>query len=252
MAPETMSAEGCSGAQFSTSLCPVLLCSYLELMSQDPGITKKQGTAILIGAGPAGLTAAIELQRGTAIKPILIEASQEIGGLSRTVRHRGNRMDIGGHRFFSKSDRVMKWWIDMLPVERGSSEGAELRYQGQQRGIPEPTVAPDPQTEDLVMLVRQRKSRINSGNASRYSLALAHNLPTRFALKRLPAGLQLPAHLADPRPGNPKPPSHLTGCVAERQGLGDPTIPSGQRMKPRGHVDPCCRYICRRGATVFD
>jgi protoporphyrinogen oxidase len=129
-------------------------------MSHDPGNTRKQGTAILIGAGPAGLTAAVELQRASAIKPILIEASQEIGGLSRTVRHRGNRMDIGGHRFFSKSDRVMKWWIDMLPVERGSSEGAELRYQGQQRGVPESAVAPDPHTEDLVMLVRQRKSRI--------------------------------------------------------------------------------------------
>jgi protoporphyrinogen oxidase len=129
-------------------------------MSLDPGNTKKRGTAILIGAGPAGLTAAIELQRGSEIKPILIEASQDIGGISRTVRHRGNRMDIGGHRFFSKSDRVMKWWIDMLPVERGSSEGAELRYQGQQRSVPEPTVAPDPQKEDLVMLVRQRKSRI--------------------------------------------------------------------------------------------
>jgi len=120
----------------------------------------KQSTAIIIGAGPAGLTAAIEFQRSSAIKPILIEASQEIGGLSRTIRHRGNRMDIGGHRFFSKSDRVMKWWLEMMPVERRSGEGGELRYQGQQRGVPEPAAAPDPQTEDLVMLVRQRKSRI--------------------------------------------------------------------------------------------
>jgi monoamine oxidase len=68
----------------------------------------KQGTAIIIGAGPAGLTAAIELQRQSGIKPILIEASHEIGGISRTVRYKGNRMDIGGHRFFSKSDRVMR------------------------------------------------------------------------------------------------------------------------------------------------
>ena len=75
----------------------------------------KSGTAIIIGAGPAGLTAALELQRQTGIKPILIEASQEIGGISRTVRYKGNRMDIGGHRFFSKSDRVMQWWQEIMP-----------------------------------------------------------------------------------------------------------------------------------------
>ena len=55
----------------------------------------KQGTAIIIGAGPAGLTAAIELQRNSAIKPILIEASHEIGGISRTVRLQGQPH---GHR----------------------------------------------------------------------------------------------------------------------------------------------------------
>jgi protoporphyrinogen oxidase len=120
----------------------------------------KQGTAIIIGAGPAGLTAAIELQRRSGIKPILLEASQEIGGISRTVRYKGYRMDIGGHRFFSKSDRVMRWWLDLMPVEAGASPDGELRYQGRQREMPLSNSAPDPQTEDLVMLVRQRKSRI--------------------------------------------------------------------------------------------
>ena len=125
----------------------------------------KQGTAIIIGAGPAGLTAAIELQRQSGIKPILIEASHDIGGISRTVRYKGNRMDIGGHRFFSKSDRVMRWWLDLMPVEAhteaGSGElGGQLRYQGQQRDLPAASTAPNPETEDLVMLVRQRKSRI--------------------------------------------------------------------------------------------
>jgi len=117
-------------------------------------------TAIIIGAGPAGLTAAIELQRRSGIKPILIEASHEIGGISRTIRYKGNRMDIGGHRFFSKSDRVMRWWLDLMPVEDGTSEDGQLRYQGQQRDLPSSHAAPDPKTEDLVMLVRQRKSRI--------------------------------------------------------------------------------------------
>jgi protoporphyrinogen oxidase len=120
----------------------------------------KQGTAIIIGAGPAGLTAAIELQRRSGIKPILIEASQRIGGISCTIRYKGNRMDIGGHRFFSKSDRVMRWWLELMPVEAGGSEDGQFRYQGQQRDLPAATEAHDPQTEDLVMLVRQRKSRI--------------------------------------------------------------------------------------------
>jgi len=125
------------------------------------------GTAIIIGAGPAGLTAAIELQRQSGIKPILIEASHDVGGISRTVRYKGNRMDIGGHRFFSKSDRVMRWWLEMMPVEAAAgSEQGQLRYQGQQRDLPQTASgsdlnpAPDPKTEDLVMLVRQRKSRI--------------------------------------------------------------------------------------------
>ena len=120
----------------------------------------KQGKAIIIGAGPAGLTAAIELQRQSGITPILIEASHEIGGISRTVRYKGNRMDIGGHRFFSKSDRVMRWWLDLMPVEAGNSQEGQLTYHGMQRDIPAATVAPNPQTDDLVMLVRQRKSRI--------------------------------------------------------------------------------------------
>jgi protoporphyrinogen oxidase len=124
----------------------------------------KQDRAIIIGAGPAGLTAAIELQRQSQIRPILLEASHEIGGISRTVCYKGNRMDIGGHRFFSKSDRVMRWWLELMPVGADDKAGAEqagvLRYQGQQRDLPAAVEVHDPLKEDLVMLVRQRKSRI--------------------------------------------------------------------------------------------
>ena len=120
----------------------------------------KEGRAIIIGAGPAGLTAALEFQRQSKIQPIVIEATQEIGGISRTVRYKGNRMDIGGHRFFSKSDRVMRWWLDLMPLEARAGEEGYLSYHGMERGLPAPAASVDAQTEDLVMLIRSRKSRI--------------------------------------------------------------------------------------------
>ena len=147
--------------------CEKIKCNKIEAYKIKAELKKelqlgnmKQGTAIIIGAGPAGLTAAIELQRQSGIKPILIEASQEIGGISRTVRYKGNRMDIGGHRFFSKSDRVMRWWLEIMPVQTGADTDGQLTYHGMQRNVPTTPAAPDPGAEDLVMLVRQRKSRI--------------------------------------------------------------------------------------------
>jgi protoporphyrinogen oxidase len=117
-------------------------------------------TALLIGAGPAGLTAALEFLRRSDIHPIVIEASHEIGGISRTIRHNGNRIDIGGHRFFSKSDRVMNWWMDLMPPEATADTQHALRYQNKQRTLGSYRSAATPETTDLVMLVRPRKSRI--------------------------------------------------------------------------------------------
>ncbi len=93
--------------------------------------------AIVIGAGPAGLTAALEFLRRTGVQPIVLEASEEIGGISRTIRYKGNRMDIGGHRFFSKSDRVMQWWMDLMPVEEAQGP-VEVTYQGQHKTVTVP------------------------------------------------------------------------------------------------------------------
>jgi len=64
--------------------------------------------AVIIGGGPAGLTAAYEFLARSSIRPIVLEASGYMGGISRTVNYKGNRIDLGGHRFFSKSDRVMR------------------------------------------------------------------------------------------------------------------------------------------------
>jgi protoporphyrinogen oxidase len=101
-------------------------------------------TVLIAGAGPAGLTAALELLRRSDLKPIVFEALDDVGGISRTINHRGNRMDIGGHRFFSKSDWVMDWWRAMLPV------APEVDEHGYSR-VP---------AEDRHLLVRPRLSRI--------------------------------------------------------------------------------------------
>jgi protoporphyrinogen oxidase len=144
------------------------------------------------------LTAALEFLRKTNIVPVVLEASQEIGGISRTIRYKGNRMDIGGHRFFSKSDRVMQWWVDLMPPEEAAAD-AEVTYQGKTRVVEVPARLPEepvlrgmgpkpvlidetveedvdgvvredvvavaeireaPESPDLVMLIRPRKSRI--------------------------------------------------------------------------------------------
>lgn len=112
--------------------------------------------AVIAGAGPAGLTAAKELLRGGKVAPVVFEMSDEIGGISRTVRYKGNRIDIGGHRFFSKSRRVMDWWNEVMPVQ--GAPAADDLLLGRQ---PELNLGgPDPQSEDRVMLRRNRVSRI--------------------------------------------------------------------------------------------
>jgi protoporphyrinogen oxidase len=116
--------------------------------------------AVIIGAGPAGLTAAHEFLTRSGIRPIVLEKSNEIGGIARTINYKGNRIDIGGHRFFSKSDRVMDWWLKILPTEQGAENEFTISYQNQSRAVASTGTGPDPAVEDKVMLVRERKSRI--------------------------------------------------------------------------------------------
>src|SRR6516225_5768546 len=94
--------------------------------------------AIIIGAGPAGLTAAYELLQRTNITPVVLEKSTDIGGISKTVNYKGNRIDIGGHRFFSKSDRVMEWWMNMMPLDKEAAEIFTISYQQKTREVKVP------------------------------------------------------------------------------------------------------------------
>ncbi len=120
---------------------------------------------LIIGAGPAGLTAAYELLqandqlKGSAndrYEVVVFEESEKFGGISRTVEYNGNRMDMGGHRFFSKVPEVNAWWDNMLPRQGApASDDAQLG-----RNVTLMSGGPDPQKTDRVMLRRNRVSRI--------------------------------------------------------------------------------------------
>lgn len=143
--------------------------------------------AIIAGAGPAGLTAAYELLKRTDIRPIVCEATDIIGGIAQTHNHKGNRIDLGGHRFFSKSKRIMQWWFNILPLQGAPaadtvekkhdidySVEAFLTYlcsacvppsyrtavSHAENSNEVRRAAPDPEKEDDVMLQRPRLSRI--------------------------------------------------------------------------------------------
>ena len=138
-----------------------------------------QRVAVIAGAGPAGLTAAWELLARTDVHPVVIEPTAAIGGIAQTYVYHGNRIDIGGHRFFSKSERVMNWWLGILP-RQGAPAADDVRFghdvelatevvlrtlvpevvEGTGRVRETRRPAPDPGCEDGVMLQRPRLSRI--------------------------------------------------------------------------------------------
>lgn len=115
-------------------------------------------TAIIIGAGPAGLTLAYELLTRTEIKPIILEVGTQVGGIAKSIYYKGNIFDLGGHRFFSKSSRVMAWWQEILPLEHTEDESVTISYQGQQTEL-QPYMRSD-RGDHNVLLIRKRKSSI--------------------------------------------------------------------------------------------
>lgn len=118
---------------------------------------RRMKKALIIGAGPAGLTAAYELlTKSEDIEVVVFEESDCFGGISKTVNYKGNRMDMGGHRFFSKIPEVNTWWDQMLPMQ-GHPTYDDILLE---RPMPLSEGGPDPEKEDRVMLTRHRVSRI--------------------------------------------------------------------------------------------
>ncbi len=116
-------------------------------------------TAVIIGAGPAGLTAAYELLTKTDIIPVVIEDDKQVGGISKTINYKGNKIDIGGHRFFSKSERVINWWLRFLPLDAAAKDHhINIQYQHNSAAfdIKDELVGDG----EKIMMVRPRKSRI--------------------------------------------------------------------------------------------
>ena len=112
---------------------------------------------VIIGAGPAGLSCAYQLLKNNKkINVILIEESDSVGGISKTVLHNGNRMDLGGHRFFTKNEEVFSLWKEIMPLQGNPA------YDDKLLGIKKDLVpkGADPEKEDNVLLIRKRMSRI--------------------------------------------------------------------------------------------
>ena len=144
--------------------------------SPDLGDLRVKRVAVIAGAGPAGLTAAWELLARTDVVPIVIEPTKALGGIAQTYVYKGNRIDIGGHRFFTKSQRVMDFWFSILPRQGAPAADdvafgheVELATEVVLRTLApecagrvreERRAAPDPEREDRVMLQRPRLSRI--------------------------------------------------------------------------------------------
>ena len=139
---------------------------------------------VIIGAGPAGLTAALELlRRSDDYSVTVLEADNMVGGISRTVEIDGNRMDIGGHRFYTKSERVLEFWEGVMP-RQGAPALDELKI-GRVYTLTEGGA--DPEKTDEVLLSRRRVSRIYRKNKF-YDYPVSLNTLFTMGLEAIPAG----------------------------------------------------------------
>ena len=133
----------------------------------------KMKKAVVIGAGPAGLTAAYELlNQSDEYEVTVLEEGVQVGGISRTVNVNGNRMDMGGHRFFSKVPAVNEWWERMLPVQ------GSLPWDDRVLGRTSQTKpgGPDPETTETAP---ETASSSTPSRSLRAALTRSTSTPTR-------------------------------------------------------------------------
>lgn len=117
----------------------------------------KKNEVVIIGAGPAGLTAAYYLLKNTKdYKVTILEEENVAGGISKTITYHGNKMDLGGHRFFSKNRIVNDIWKEILPIQ--GKKSIDDKILGIEKNLEETDI--DPEKEDEVLLIRNRVSRI--------------------------------------------------------------------------------------------
>src|SRR5574344_562459 len=130
---------------------------------------------VIIGAGPAGLTAAYKLLHSKKNYDItILEASNYIGGISKTVDFKGNKIDIGGHRFFTKDKDVMNLWQEIMPLQNKLAKDDKIIEKDKILSIN----GVDPEKEDNVLLIRRRVSRIFYNNKF-------FDYPVSFSLKTI-------------------------------------------------------------------
>jgi protoporphyrinogen oxidase len=104
---------------------------------RDLGARNGHQHVVIIGAGPAGLTAAYELMKHDVPTTVLEKDPTYVGGLARTVEHKGYRFDIGGHRFFSKNEEVEALWTEILGSEMLTRDRlSRIYYRGRYFAYP--------------------------------------------------------------------------------------------------------------------
>lgn len=133
---------------------------------------KEEKNIYIIGAGPAGLAAAYYLLKNSDYKPVILEESEYIGGISRTHHHNGNCMDLGGHRFFTKNEEVLNFWKEIFPIQQMPSKDDIILGRTEnfaKEGL-------NPEKIDEIFLKRNRLSRI-------YFLKKFFDYPISFKLE---------------------------------------------------------------------
>lgn len=157
-------------------------------MQKDSSLNTSQPikTAIIIGAGPAGLTAAYELLTKSNIVPIIFEADSLVGGISKTVNYKNNKIDLGGHRFFSKSDEIIAYWLKFLSLEDANQDAPiHIEYHNKSKTLA-PTLAKTSHLAPPDMLIRKRKSRIYYKNHFfDYPLRINYNTLRKLGFRKM-------------------------------------------------------------------